>query len=88
MKLTLPLSLYERLRREGYFLKKYLQLVSQDPRVSNSVTFNGFLLASQQESRDEKVEEVSLDVYLMNDQRVTLRGNSILQTEEVLEVRH
>ena len=30
---------------------------------------------------------VSVDVFLMNDQKVTVRGKSILQTDEVLEVR-
>ena len=30
---------------------------------------------------------VGVDVFLMNDQKVTVRGKSILQTDEVLEVR-
>ena len=30
---------------------------------------------------------VSVDIFLMNDQKVTVRGKSILQTDEVLEVR-
>ena len=51
------------------------------------MTFNGFLLASQQESRSERTEEVTLDVYLMNDSKVSVRGLTILQTDEVLEVR-
>ena len=59
----------------------------QDPRISNCVTFNGFLLAAQQETREEKVEEVTLEVWLMNDSKVTVRGSTILQTDEILEVR-
>lgn len=68
-------------------LEKYLQLLSQDPRISHSITFNGFLLASQQETRSEKTEEVQLDVFLMNEKKISVRGLTILQTEEVLEVK-
>ena len=67
-------------------LEKYLQLLSQDPRVSNGIVFNGFLLAAQQETASEKSEEVDLDVFLMNDSKTTVGGLTILQTEEVLEV--
>lgn len=31
-------------------LEKYLQLLSQDPRVISSLSFNGFLLGAQQET--------------------------------------
>ena len=55
-------------------------------RVSNGIVFNGFLLAAQQETASEKSEEVDLDVFLMNDSKTTVRGLTILQTEEVLEV--
>ena len=71
-------------RRIG--LEKYLQLLSQDPRVANGITFNGFLLAAQQETASEKSDEVDLDVYLMNDSKISIRGLTVLQTEEVLEV--
>ncbi len=72
-------------RRLG--LEKYLQLLSQDPRVANGVTFNGFLLAAQQETAVEKTEEADLDIFLMNDSKITIRGLTVLQTEEVLEVK-
>ena len=74
----------------------YLYFSIQDARVSNGVTFNGFLLAAQMETRaamaaaaDKNAAEsvVGVDVFLMNDQKVTVRGKSILQTDEVLEVR-
>ena len=55
-------------------------------RVSNGIVFNGFLLAAQQETASEKSEEVDLDVFLMNDSKTTVRGLTILQTKEVLEV--
>ena len=75
-------------RRLG--LERYLQQVSQDPRVCRGVTFNGFLLGSQQETRggdssSGAVGEVDLDVCLMNGQKVGVRGPSVMQTDEVLE---
>ena len=75
----------------------------QDARVSNGVTFNGFLLAAQMETRAAMAAAaaaadktgsataesvVGVDVFLMNDQKVTVRGKSILQTDEVLEVQY
>jgi len=66
-------------------LEKYIQLVSQDARVSNSPTFNNLLLAAQQETRRESTEKVDLDVYLMNDQRVTISVHTVEQTDSVLE---
>ena len=63
------------------FVRNYLFF-----RVSNGIVFNGFLLAAQQETASEKSEEVDLDVFLMNDSKTTVRGLTILQTEEVLEV--
>lgn len=71
-------------------LERYLQRLSQDPRVCNGVTFNGFLLAAQMETRAEVAAAaddavVGIDVFLMNDQKVTVRGKTILQTDEVLE---
>jgi hypothetical protein len=36
----------------------------------------------------EKLTEVDLEVYLMNDHKIVVRGLTIMQTEEVLEVRH
>lgn len=80
----MPLSISQ-LEDRRVALEKYLQLLSQDPRVSNGIIFNGFLLAAQQETASEKSEEVDLDVFLMNDSKVTVRGLTILQTGEVLE---
>ena len=72
-------------RRFG--LERYLQLVSQDPRLSQGLAFNGFLLASQQETHadPERTNEVDLDVFLMNDQKITVRGWTVLQTQDVIE---
>ena len=72
-------------RRHG--LERYLQLVSQDPRLSQGLSFNGFLLASQQETHAdrERTNEVDLEVFLMNDQKVTVRGWTVLQTQDVIE---
>ena len=70
-----------------YGLERYLQLISQDTRLSQSLAFNGFLLASQQETHadPERTKEVELNVYLMNDQKITVRGWTVLQTQDVIE---
>ena len=72
-------------RRFG--LERYLQLTSQNPRFSQTLAFNGFILASQQETHadPERTNEVDLDVYLMNDQKITIRGWSVLQTPDVID---
>ena len=69
-------------------LEKYLQLISQDPKLSGSLAFNGFLLASQLETwaDHESGTLVDLHVYLMNDQKFTIRGRPTLQTDDILEV--
>ena len=79
-----PIQLEER----KMSLERYLQLVSQEPRLSTCLAFNGFLLASQQESWADADggTMVELDVYLMNDQKYTVRGRGSMQTEDVLEV--
>lgn len=66
-------------------LEKYLQLISQDPRISNSQTFNTFLLTAQQETRRERSENVSLDIFLMNEHKITVNILTIEQTDAVLE---
>jgi len=66
-------------------LEKYLQLVSQDARVSNSATFNTLLLVAQQETRRETVENINLEIFLMNEHRVTVHIQSVEQTDTVLE---
>ena len=75
-------------------LERYLQLAIQEPRVLHGATFNGFLLGAQQETWTTSETTASnssdlLDVYLMNEQRVSVRGGhspaSVMQTEEVLE---
>lgn len=66
-------------------LEKYLQQACQDPRVVHGSTFNGFLLGAQQETRQENMDEVDLEVFLMNDHKIIVRGLTVLQTDEVLE---
>jgi len=83
-KKLMPLTLNQ-LEERRIALEKYLQLLSQDPRISNGIVFNGFLLAAQQETASEKADEVDLEVYLMNDSKVNIHGLTILQTAEILE---
>jgi len=66
-------------------LEKYLQLVSQNPAVATSHTFNTFLLTAQQETRRERTEEISLDVFLMNEHKITVSVLNTEQSDAVLE---
>ncbi|XP_076039962.1 sorting nexin-17-like [Oratosquilla oratoria] len=67
-------------------LERYIQLLSQDPRVLNNDVFNGFLVSAQNETqRSGGPEEVMLDVFLMNGQKITLKVPATLQTDDVLE---
>jgi sorting nexin-17 len=66
-------------------LERYIQLVSQEPQISNSELFNTFLLTAQQESQTEEAEHVSMDTFLMNGHKITISLMSTDQTEDVLE---
>ncbi|KAL8607681.1 hypothetical protein ACOMHN_039355 [Nucella lapillus] len=66
-------------------LERYIQLVSQDPRVAASAVFNTFLHSAQQDSQKEVPERVSLEVCLMNGHKIPLTIMSTDQTEDVLE---
>lgn len=66
-------------------LEKYIQAVSQDGRIVNGDIFKGFLLSAQRETRRENPVDVSLDVYLMNGNKVTVEIKSTDQTDEVTE---
>lgn len=66
-------------------IEKYLQLVSQDARISNSPTFNNLLLVAQQETRRETREDVSLEIFLMNEHRISVDVQNVEQTDSVLE---
>ena len=82
-------------RRQG--LERWLQLVSQPGTpTASSHALQGFMLAAQREtwappslsqSGGEDDDVVDLDVFLMNDQKFTVRGRPSLQTEDVLEVK-
>ncbi|MGH0151746.1 UNVERIFIED_CONTAM: hypothetical protein FKN15_001673 [Acipenser sinensis] len=72
-------------RREQ--LEKYMQAVRQDPILGASETFNSFLRKAQQETQQIATEEVHLDVYLSNGQKVKVNILTSDQTEDVLEVR-
>ena len=66
-------------------LEKYMQLIAQDHRISNSQTFNTFLLTAQKETRRESMEKVNLNVFLMNEHKLTVSVLSTEQTDVVLE---
>ncbi|XP_006626144.1 sorting nexin-17 isoform X1 [Lepisosteus oculatus] len=70
-------------RREQ--LEKYMQAVRQDPGLGASETFNSFLRKAQQETQQIPTEEVHLEVYLSNGQKVKVSILTSDQTEDVLE---
>ncbi|XP_076437859.1 sorting nexin-17-like isoform X2 [Babylonia areolata] len=68
-----------------FLLERYIQLASQDPRISSSAIFNTFLHSAQQDSQKEVPERVTMDVCLMNGHKIPLTFTSTDQTEDVLE---
>lgn len=70
-------------RREQ--LEKYMQAVRQDPMLGSSEIFNSFLRRSQQETQQIPTEEVQLEVFLSNGQKVKVSILTSDQTEDVLE---
>lgn len=66
-------------------LEKYVQLVSQDSKIASDDLFNGFLLNAQQETQNAKEEEVDMDIYLMNWQKVPIHVFSTDPTSTILE---
>ncbi|CAG2216764.1 SNX17 [Mytilus edulis] len=82
----------EKLEERRLMLERYVQIVSQEPRIANSDIFNGFLLKAQQvkltglmKHKKETSEAVTLDVFLMNGYKITVKIMSTDQTEDVLE---
>lgn len=84
-KKLLPLTAAQKKERRER-LEKYIQAVSQEDRIVNGDLFKGFLLSAQKETRRELSEDVSLDVYLMNGNKVSIEIQSTDQTAEVTEV--
>ncbi|XP_038818632.1 sorting nexin-17 [Salvelinus namaycush] len=70
-------------RRE--LLEKYMQAVRQDPMLGASEMFNSFLRKAQQETQQIPTEEVPLEIYLSNGQKVEVNILTSDQTEDVLE---
>lgn len=84
-KKLLPLTPTQTEERRG-FLEKYIQLASQDARVSSDEAFTGFLLSAQQETMGAAPpKEVDFDVFLMNWQKVPVSVLSTDPTDVVME---
>jgi hypothetical protein len=76
-------------KKRAWFVYLFLNLfitASQDPRVANSELFKGFLLSAQLESSKESSAPVTLDVFLMNGQKICLEVLTSDPSDEVLEV--
>ncbi|KAK6168256.1 hypothetical protein SNE40_022120 [Patella caerulea] len=76
-----PIQIEER----RIMLERYIQLVSQDAQISNSESFNTFLLNAQQDTQKEPAEKVTLNIFLMNGHKISVNINSTDQTDDVLE---
>ncbi|KAF2363573.1 Phoxous domain [Trinorchestia longiramus] len=86
-KKILPLSSTQTEDRR-HALEKYILALSQEPRVLLNHHFNGFLACAQHESYTGggKIEEVPIQVYLMNGQRIVVTGTDALQTQHLLQM--
>lgn len=62
-------------------------LVGQEPILSNSELFNGFLLTAQQETSGHVTENATLDVFLMNGYKISLNIQTNERSDQILEVR-
>uniref|UniRef100_A0ABM0MCN2 Sorting nexin-17-like n=1 Tax=Saccoglossus kowalevskii TaxID=10224 RepID=A0ABM0MCN2_SACKO len=58
---------------------------SQHSTLASSPLFNGFFLSAQQETQRQEAEDVSVDVYLLNGHKITIKIMSTDQTDDVLE---
>ncbi|KAK9890158.1 hypothetical protein WA026_008964 [Henosepilachna vigintioctopunctata] len=65
-------------------LEKYIQMIGQDTKIFSSDLITGFLLSAQQETSCETNQEVSLDIYTMNNYRISVRVLAFDRTEQVL----
>ncbi|KRT81934.1 FERM domain containing protein [Oryctes borbonicus] len=65
-------------------LEKYIQIIGQDSKLVSSDLITGFLLSAQQETTNERKQELKLDIYTMNNYQISLRVLSTDRTEQVL----
>ncbi|KAL7040992.1 hypothetical protein ACKWTF_000571 [Chironomus riparius] len=80
--LTLTQSELEQ-RRLG--LERYLQLIGQDPVISKSNLLRTFFLSAQQESAFIETYETTIDVFLMNEYRISVNISTTECSSKVLE---
>eukprot|EP00054_Salpingoeca_dolichothecata_P024349 m.165711 g.165711 ORF g.165711 m.165711 type:complete len:626 (-) comp24983_c0_seq3:45-1922(-) len=68
-----------------WMLQRWIQKISQQPRIVQGETFQTFLLNAQKEVQKGPEEDVSLEVFLVNGKSVKVDITSTDQTEDVLE---
>jgi len=66
-------------------LEKYVQAVGQNSLLMSTDIFNVFLLTAQQESCEDQIKDVDIDVYLMNGYKVTVNVSSNDSSDAVLK---
>ncbi|XP_018013479.1 sorting nexin-17 [Hyalella azteca] len=86
-KKILPLSLLQTEDRR-HALEKYILALSQEPRVLLNHHFNGFLACAQHESftGGGSIQEVPIQVFLMNGQRIVVTATDAFQTQHLLQL--
>ncbi|EEB20430.1 Sorting nexin-17, putative [Pediculus humanus corporis] len=83
-KKILPLS-GTQLEERRLQLEKYIQAVGQEPTLCNSELFNSFLSIAQQETSGLVIENTSINVFLMNGYKITLKVLTNERSDHILE---
>lgn len=67
-------------------MEKYIQSIGQNIAINNSEILNGFLLNAQQETIGGPSENESLDIFLMNESKITLNISTAEHSGQILKV--
>ncbi|CAG9855509.1 unnamed protein product [Phyllotreta striolata] len=82
-KKLLPLT-GSQLEERRVLLEKYIQTIGQDLKLVSSELIVGFLLSAQQETTCEKKQDITLDIYTMNNYQIPVWVSTYDRTEQVL----
>lgn len=81
-----PLTLNQQEERRG-LLEKYIQTIGQNSTMNTSDLLNGFLLHAQQETAGpENCADDTLDVFLINGQKISVPATCHENSEQILTV--
>ncbi|XP_053615830.1 sorting nexin-17 [Plodia interpunctella] len=74
------------LEERRILLEKYIQLVGQNPVLSNSSLLITFLFSAQQETHSVRMHEVDIEISLMNGYRIPLSVSSTDSSSTILDI--